>query len=329
MLGTMPLRALENEDTSQGTLDRELPEEPAIDTQAEATARARAARGARDRRLLVCVDGAFLGRVQDVSERPCLVGRQQSAELWLTDGGVSRRHALVERRGDEVVLTDQGSANGTYVNGERITERALVDGDLIQFGSLALFRFLVTDPDHHRMLLSLYEASVRDPLTGAFNRDYLQERLRAELSFAKRHGTQVSVVIYDLDHFKQVNDTHGHVVGDKVLVALAALVRDGIRVEDVLVRYGGEEFLLILRDIPVGNAAVVAERLRAGIEALRIDVGTAVLSVTASFGCASLACCGSFGPEALIQTADRRLLAAKRLGRNRVVADDAEPEPGP
>ena len=126
--------------------------------------------------------------------------------------------------------------------------------------------------------------------------------------------------MFDLDHFKEVNDTHGHLAGDRVLQGIGSRVREGIRLEDLLCRYGGEEFVVVLRNINLGGAAVVGERLRALLAAKPIDTDAGALRVTASFGCATLSCCAEKTPTALIEAADRRLLMAKRQGRNRVVA---------
>ena len=197
----------------------------------------------------------------------------------------------------------------------------LRDGDLIQFGPQAVFRYSIADEGQEQLLRQLYEASVTDALTGANNREHFDNQLRMELSFARRHGTDLALVMFDVDHFKKVNDTYGHPVGDEVLVEISKAARRLVRNEDVFARYGGEEFALILRGIALDGAKIVGERLRERIQALSIETDKGPLQVTVSVGCASFATLTEQTAEILVQTADKRLYAAKHGGRNRVVAE--------
>ncbi len=276
-------------------------------------------RQSKDRHLLVRVRGAELGRVTPLSPERMRVGRSQDSELWLSDEGVSRRHAVLRRAGNVYVLEDDGSANGTFIGGVKITRHELRDGDVIQFGPTAIFRYTLSDESQESLLRQLYDASVTDSLTGAHNREHFDTQLRAELSYARRHNTDVSLVLFDADHFKKVNDTYGHQAGDTVLMQIAAVVRGTVRSEDVFARYGGEEFALVLRGIDISGAGAVADRLRERIAALKIATERGVLSITVSAGCASLSTTEDKSPEGLIATADRRLYGAKHAGRNRVM----------
>lgn len=273
----------------------------------------------KDRHLLVRVRGAELGRVTRLSPERMRVGRSPDSELWLADDGVSRRHASLVREGDHFLVEDEGSANGTFVGGVKISRHELRDGDVIQFGPTAVFRYTLSDESQELLLRQLYDASVTDALTGAHNREHFDTQLRSELSYARRHGTDVSLVIFDADHFKKVNDTYGHQVGDAVLVQIANVVRGTVRSEDVFARYGGEEFALVLRGIDSIGAGAVAERLRERIAGLKIATDRGPIAVTVSAGCASLSTTEEKTPEGLIAAADRRLYAAKHAGRNRVV----------
>jgi diguanylate cyclase (GGDEF)-like protein len=159
-----------------------------------------------------------------------------------------------------------------------------------------------------------------DGLTGVYNRKHLEERITTELSYAERHGTPLSIVIIDVDHFKKVNDTYGHLAGDAVLKAVSALLKSTVRPEDIVARYGGEEFVIVARGTDAPAAVVLANRLREAVAAETIDFEGKAINVTSSAGVASLACCEPPRDRAaLLGTADRRLYAAKQGGRNRVV----------
>ncbi len=276
----------------------------------------------KDRHLLVRVRGAQLGRVTRLPLTPMRIGRAQDCELWLADDGVSRRHARIFAEDMHYVIEDTQSANGTFIGGQRIEHQILRDGDMVQFGPQAVFRYSITDESQEALLRQLYDASVTDALTGAANREHFDAQLRAELSYARRHKTDLSLVLFDVDHFKKVNDTYGHPVGDQVLVQIANTVRREVRNEDVFARYGGEEFALVLRGIDIAGARAVGERLRVKVSQFRIPLENGDFGVTISIGCASLATLADQTPEALILASDQRLYAAKRGGRNRVVAAD-------
>ncbi|HKR66643.1 MAG TPA: GGDEF domain-containing protein [Thermoanaerobaculia bacterium] len=167
----------------------------------------------------------------------------------------------------------------------------------------------------------LSEVSSRDALTGLYNRWFVIEKIDSELNRAMRHGSAMSLLMLDLDHFKRINDTWGHTAGDQVLQAIGKLLRDSCRVYDVPGRYGGEEFCILLPETRVGNTTVVAERIRTRLESTELRCGEEKIVVTASIGIA-----GTEGPEmsellspaALIERADRALYTAKSRGRNRV-----------
>jgi diguanylate cyclase (GGDEF)-like protein len=186
------------------------------------------------------------------------------------------------------------------------------------------FRFSVLDEDERQALSYLHELGHCDPLTRVYNRRYLTQYLAAELAFAQRHHTDLSVILFDIDHFKRVNDESGHLVGDRVLARVAQVARAQCRTEDVVARYGGEEFVIVLRQTPVEGALALAERIRRVVAETSMVAGSEPpVRVSLSAGCASLDCVSGESTDALIRMADRRLYRAKEGGRNRVVA--AEP----
>jgi diguanylate cyclase (GGDEF)-like protein len=216
-------------------------------------------------------------------------------------------------------LEDIGSRNGTYLDGHATQSSAVHDGALIRFGPSASFSFQLMDERHEAAVKELFEKSLHDPLTQIHNRRYLDNRLSMELAFAMRHETQLSLVLMDVDHFKRINDTHGHRAGDEALRQLTQGIQRQLRAEDVFARYGGEEFAILLRDVGIVGAGVVAERARQRIEARPLRLEGESVNATVSAGCASLDECDAPTADELVRMADARLYTAKRRGRNQVV----------
>jgi two-component system cell cycle response regulator len=269
--------------------------------------------------VLVRMDGSDVGQVTALEGQSLEVGRAAKCAVHLPFEGVSRQHASLTWKDGSYWVEDSASANGTFVQGTRITHHKLSDGDVVQFGPRVVFRYSVTDTSEEKILRQLYESSVKDSLTGAYNREYFSERLKTEIAYARRHQTEVSLFMVDVDHFKKVNDTYGHPAGDAVLVNAVETLGKTLRGEDVVARYGGEEFTVILRGISLPNAIIAAERLRALVEAAEVIQDGHSIRCTVSVGVASLSCTDTSTEAALIAVADRRLYLAKRGGRNRVV----------
>jgi diguanylate cyclase (GGDEF)-like protein len=270
--------------------------------------------------VLVRMDGANVGQVTRLNGDHIELGRIAKNTVHLPFEGVSRQHARLVLKQSRYWLEDLDSANGTFVQGTRITTHALSDGDVIQFGPRVVFRYSVTDPGEEKILRQLYESSVKDSLTGAYNREYFGERLKTEIAYATRHQTELSLLMIDVDHFKKVNDTYGHPGGDAVLVATVAAISGTLRGEDVVARYGGEEFAVILRGIELANGLTAAERVRELIAGQTVTHELKPIRCTVSIGIGSLRCTKEPSIDGLVAVADRRLYLAKRSGRNRVVA---------
>jgi two-component system, cell cycle response regulator len=271
-----------------------------------------------DRAVLLRMDGVQAGQIVGLEQWPFTVGRHPTNQLRVDEDSISRFHARVVRIGEDFVVEDLGSRNGTFVAGKRITRAKLEHDCWLQFGPRVSFRFSLTDVREERLLRKLYESSTRDALTGAYNRLHFEERLRAEVAYAIRHRAHASLVLIDLDHFKNVNDTYGHPAGDAVLKRASDACMKALRTEDVFARFGGEEFAVVLRNIELKGAARLADRLRASVASTPVEVDGHSISVTLSAGAASLACCKNPSAEELVSIADRRLYAAKQQGRNRV-----------
>ncbi|HKO55001.1 MAG TPA: diguanylate cyclase [Thermoanaerobaculia bacterium] len=174
---------------------------------------------------------------------------------------------------------------------------------------------------------TLTEVSSRDTLTGLYNRWYVIEKIDSEMNRSLRHGSPMSLLMLDLDHFKRINDTYGHGIGDEVLKSVGQTLRESCRVYDVPGRYGGEEFCVVLPETRVGNTAVVAERIRTRLAATELRFGDVALQITTSIGIAGVDSVpdeGVLSPAALIDRADRALYSAKSRGRNRVETWEGE-----
>jgi diguanylate cyclase (GGDEF)-like protein len=165
------------------------------------------------------------------------------------------------------------------------------------------------------------EQEVRhDALTGLHNRGYFDQVFAEVVAIAKNKGTDLSILLIDIDHFKKVNDTHGHPVGDAVLKNVAALLGTRLRPTDLCARYGGEEFVILLPSTPAQGAAVVAERIRRQVAESMQDINGTLLRVTISIGQATLEPSVHLRPESLLKAVDQALYEAKHAGRNRVIA---------
>jgi diguanylate cyclase (GGDEF)-like protein len=220
--------------------------------------------------------------------------------------------------GQDIHIEDLGSSNGTLVNGEKVERNVLRDGDKIRLGETTILKFTFHDRLDESFVQKMYEAALRDPLTKAFNKKYLIDQLGQEISYARRHRTKLSFILFDLDHFKRVNDTHGHLACDRVLAQLGQLALSLLRAEDVFARYGGEEFGIVARAISLEQAGLLAERLRARVESTPFDIGGSHLRLTLSLGVAMWSPQMNT-PTDLIEAADAALYDAKRSGRNRYV----------
>jgi two-component system cell cycle response regulator len=271
-------------------------------------------------RCLMVIGGRDVGRVVQLPESGALAGRDSASDLVLLDSGASRRHARFARVGMEYTVSDLDSRNGVFVNGNRVTRATLVQGDKILLGLFTVLKYAAQDDLELEYSRRMLESVSVDALTGALNRRALDQRLAAEWAYAVRHTTTVSCLMIDADHFKAVNDAHGHAVGDRVLQVISATIAQALRTEDVLGRYGGEEFVVVARDVGHAGATRLAERLRQQIEQARLAHGSQEIRITASIGVAT-GPVGSGGPAALLDIADQRLYAAKNGGRNRVASD--------
>ena len=244
-------------------------------------------------------------------DRPLVAQKTREAFEQGTATNVARLITKTGIRDFNLTASRVDTAKGAYAIGvgTDITERKLAEAELQSL--------------HEQ----LREQALRDPLTGLYNRRYLEETIERELVRAARNNRPVAIVMCDLDHFKLVNDTHGHLAGDEVLRVFAALLKTHARGSDVVCRFGGEEFVMFLPDMPPAVAYQRAEKLRTELAAKRITVGAAVIQVTASFGVAAFPENGKT-MDSLINAVDAAMYQAKEAGRNRIVVSSAHSADG-
>jgi diguanylate cyclase (GGDEF)-like protein len=274
------------------------------------------------RATLTVLSGMHAGRVFTLDDAAVTIGRGGDADLVLDETGVSRHHARVTRApGGRFQVEDLRSVNGTFVGAARVDFAALEGGDLLQLGPHLRMRFAIVDAIDESLARQLYESSVRDPLTHVYNRRYLADRLPAEIARARRAKSDLALLMIDVDGLKTVNDSYGHLAGDRVLSTVAARVLRALRVEDVLARHGGDEFVVIAVGTDLHDAGLLAERVRRGVEALHMSARGREVRITTSIGVASLAeLAENTEPATLLALADSRMYQAKTSGRNRVSA---------
>jgi len=270
---------------------------------------------------LVVISGPSFGEMYRLKGDRTVLGRGERADIRVLDDGVSREHAAIERDSGKVVVVDLGSTNGTFCNGGRVKRHDLTDGDKISIGATTILKFTYQDQVDEEYQKKLFESALRDGLTSTFNRRYFIDRLHAEVRFAHRHEKSLAMVFVDIDHFKSINDKHGHPAGDEVLAGVARVMMSTIRTEDVLARYGGEEFAVICREIEADGAQALGERLRAAVEGQRFEYAGKVIPVTVSVGI--VVGRKIEDPNAFVAAADAAMYDAKRTGRNRVCVSAA------
>jgi diguanylate cyclase (GGDEF)-like protein len=272
----------------------------------------------RDAACLIVLAGSAMGEMYKITRERTVIGRGQKAHVRMMDDGVSREHCEIVLKGEKAVLRDLASTNGTFCRGNRITELELADGDKILVGSGTVLKFTYHDNLDETFQRQMYESALRDDLTKAFNKKYFTDRVESEFAYAARQRLPLALVTFDLDHFKEVNDTHGHPAGDHTLSEMANVVQSVVRVEDVFARVGGEEFSIICRGADLVQGHVIAERVRQIVFEHRFEFEGKRIPITISAGVAAIQDARIMDAPGLIAASDHALYEAKRTGRNRV-----------
>jgi len=287
--------------------------------------------------VLMILKGTNAGQVELVGPEGGVVGRGTNLDVTLDDSSVSRNHARFERTDDGYRLVDLGSVNGTFVDGQRVhSYRELPDSCTLRFGPHTELQYSIVDEAGARAVSELRRSLLIDPLTGVGKRSFLERRIVEEVAYARRHETNVGLMMLDVDRFKEINDSHGHPVGDRLLCGFAETLVETVRTEDCVFRFGGDEFCILVRDQTRMGLLAMAERIRLAVEAIELDHEGTQVRVTTSIGVAALRPGQEMFRETmemesgendadedepdLVSLADHALLTAKREGRNRVFA---------
>lgn len=250
-----------------------------------------------------------------------VIGRAHECQIYIDDRSLSRSHARVDLKGADAVVVDLGSTNKTVVNGQILASMApctLKNNDQIKTGNI-IFKFLERGSIEALTNQTLFEKANRDALTGAYSKGALLEKAPEALKRAETTGEQLSAIVFDIDHFKKINDGYGHAAGDYVLRDLGRIIGTNlVRGSDFFARYGGEEFVLILASTPLKTAQEIAERIRVTIQNTEFIFEGKRIPVQLSLGVAARNA-GEVDWAVLFDRVDKALYQAKQGGRNRVI----------
>jgi diguanylate cyclase (GGDEF)-like protein len=270
---------------------------------------------------LILIKGTPQGHRYFITADEMVIGRDPSADISIPDNSISRKHARIKQSGGTVTIEDLGSSNGTSVNSKKLEPGNIVTlskEDMIKLGN-SIVKYLPAGELEIVFYGNLNQAANTDPMTKCFNKGYFLEAIEAEVKRAKALSTPISLMFFDLDHFKKVNDTYGHEGGDFVLKEFTNLIRSlgVIQKKDIFARYGGEEFCLMMPSTPAPEAAKIAETIRGKIQMHEFNYEGQRIPVTTSLGVAELKSDMETATD-LIKASDKALYESKKGGRNRV-----------
>ena len=269
---------------------------------------------------LTIIDGleASFGKTYNFFKDAVSIGRDEANDFVVNDIKISKFHCKIKVKNEKdnqyIELYDLNSTNGTYVNEKLITNILLSSGDKIEVGDV-IMRFTLNDDIEDKYNSRLYDFATTDALTGLHNKRFIMNELKNQIKIAKRNNRTLSLMIIDIDDFKKVNDTYGHIAGDKYLIKIAFHLNQSLREQDSAGRFGGEEFIVLLPETNIEGAFILAERIRKTIFNTKIIFEKREIKTSVSIGLAEF---DKNSPEELINKADKELYKAKTAGKNRV-----------
>lgn len=270
--------------------------------------------------VLIHTDGPDLGKRFDLKGKIIYIGRDPDNEICIDEETVSRRHSKIEKKGRKTTITDLESTNGTYQNDTKLdpfVEYTLHDGDRAKIGR-SIFKYLSGNVIETLYYEEIHKMAIMDGLTNLYNKRYFMEALDREVARARRYKRPLSLIMIDIDHFKKVNDTYGHLAGDHILMELGELLKSRVRREEIVIRYGGEELAILLPETNKEGSANVAELIRKKVDNHVFTFANKRIKITISAGVSEVAE-GDYNFKEFLNIADKRLYAAKNAGRNKVV----------
>jgi len=273
-----------------------------------------------ERAYILFISGPLIGKMYLLEDEHTVIGRAPDADISINDSKISRKHLNITLIDSEAILEDLGSTNGTFINGKRIKKHLLHNGDKIHISSDTFFKFAVGDAAERMFQEEMHQMANYDAITGILNKHAFKRRFQEEFSYANRRKLDMSLLMIDIDFFKKVNDTYGHMAGDYILHGVVQRIKDRLRDEDIVARYGGEEFVVILRETTTQEAVLLAERVRELIESKPFIFEKNNVPVTISIGVATLHDCNFKTSKKLLEASDSMMYRSKKNGRNRVTA---------
>jgi two-component system, cell cycle response regulator len=268
---------------------------------------------------IVQIYGKDIGKKYALDKVQTTIGRGPDNTIVCDMDNVSRTHCKIYAGAGGNYIEDVGSTNGTFVNDQELASRTkLRNGDLLKIGGV-IFKFIDGDNIEQLYYEEIYRMAIIDGLTQVFNKRYFMEFLDREMARCARYARPLTLVMFDLDHFKRVNDEFGHLAGDYVLKRVAEMIqKKHIRKEECFARYGGEEFSIVLPDTPADRGAILSEKIRQGIEETKFEFEQNLIPVTVSMGVTMMT--KGDTQDSFIARADEKLYVGKQGGRNRVIS---------
>lgn len=269
---------------------------------------------------LTIIDGleSSFGKTYSFFKNIIKIGRDESNDFPINDIKISKFHCEIRVEADKqtpnIKLIDLNSTNGTYVNGQLSERSMLTSGDKIELGDV-IIRYTLNDEIEEKYHSKLYDFATTDALTGLNNKRFIMNEIKNQIRIAKRNARKLSLMIIDIDDFKKLNDTYGHIAGDIFLKKTSFNLNQLLREQDTAGRFGGEEFIILLPETNIDGAVVLAERIRRVIEDSKILFENKSIKTTISIGVAEF---NNEKPEELVNKADKELYKAKNSGKNKV-----------
>jgi diguanylate cyclase (GGDEF)-like protein len=266
---------------------------------------------------LVVLQGAEVGNKILLNKNEITIGRTKDMDICLTQGNVSRMHAVIQRLDEQqFLLIDKDSTNGTSVNEKAIKSTLLKDQDVISIGDSKL-KFIASDSPEQAYYDKLYRRIHLDKVLRIYNKYYFLSKLEEEIILCERYSKELSLILLNVDHFKRLNDSYGHLAGDTALIQLAEICKEHIRETDTLCRCGVEEFAVIMPQTDQQQAYVLSETIRELVAKTPVNYADTAIDMTISIGITGYTPSATKGM--LITQADKALHQAKHSGRNKVI----------